>query len=214
MGSTMTEPTCRPLARPGTQAKPLGDRNGREQRPRPLLPLAALIVLLIILGVLMLQVDDLSRLTRLGYAGAFLTSLISSASIFLPIPGLPIIFALGGTLPSPWLVGLIAGLGDTIGELTGYLAGYTGRVIVEDRVHYRRLVARMRRYGPMVIFVLAAIPNPTFDLAGIAAGVLRIPLGRFLVACWLGKTLKTTLIALAGAGLLPWLTDWLVGVMN
>jgi len=40
-----------------------------------------------------------------------------------------------------------------------------------------------------------------FDLAGIAAGALRMPVWRFLVWCWLGKVLRMMGIALAGAGL-------------
>ncbi len=64
---------------------------------------------------------------------------------------------------------------------------------------YQRLVAWMERRGGITIFVLSVIPNPFFDLAGIAAGTLRYPLWRFLLFCWLGKTLKTTLVAWAGA---------------
>jgi membrane protein DedA with SNARE-associated domain len=43
------------------------------------------------------------------------------------------------------------------------------------------------------------VPNPFFDLAGIAAGSLRYPVWRFLLFCWLGKTIKTTLVAFAGS---------------
>ncbi|RLC74997.1 MAG: hypothetical protein DRI61_15635, partial [Chloroflexi bacterium] len=53
-------------------------------------------------------------------------------------------------------------------------------------------------YGALVIFILSVIPNPFFDLAGMAAGVSRFPLWRFLLACWLGKTVKTTAVAFAG----------------
>ena len=48
-------------------------------------------------------------------------------------------------------------------------------------------------------FFLSLFPNPFFDLAGIAAGVLCFPVGYFLLSCWLGKTLKTIVFALAGA---------------
>jgi membrane protein DedA with SNARE-associated domain len=57
----------------------------------------------------------------------------------------------------------------------------------------------MERHGGITILVLSVIPNPLFDLAGIAAGSLRYPLWRFFLVCWLGKTIKTTLVALAGA---------------
>ncbi len=45
--------------------------------------------------------------------------------------------------------------------------------------------------GGLTVFVLSLIPNPFFDLAGIAAGVLRYPVSRFLFFCWLGNTIKT-----------------------
>jgi membrane protein DedA with SNARE-associated domain len=64
---------------------------------------------------------------------------------------------------------------------------------------YERLERWMQRNGSATIFVLSTIPNPIFDLAGIAAGALRFPLERFLVSCWVGKTIKTTLFAYVGA---------------
>ena len=48
----------------------------------------------------------------------------------------------------------------------------------------------MCRFGDATVFVMAAIPNPLFDVAGMAAGSLRFPLWRFLLAAFLGK-LKT-----------------------
>jgi membrane protein DedA with SNARE-associated domain len=62
----------------------------------------------------------------------------------------------------------------------------------------------MRRHGSVTVFVLSAIPNPLFDLAGITAGMLRFPVWRFLVACFLGKTVKGIVFALAGAQSLQW----------
>jgi len=38
-----------------------------------------------------------------------------------------------------------------------------------------------------------------FDLAGIAAGVLRFPFWKFFLLCWLGRTLLYIGAALAGA---------------
>jgi membrane protein YqaA with SNARE-associated domain len=170
---------------------------------------AALAVVVAITAVIFLLRDQLFLLRDMGYAGAFLAGLISSATIILPVPGVVITFALGGALASPLLVGLAAGLGETLGELTGYMAGYSGRAVVEDRVIYERMAAQIRRYGPLLFFVLAAIPNPTFDVAGITAGGVRYPVGLFLIACWPGKTLKALIIAYAGAGLLPGLSQWI-----
>ena len=51
-------------------------------------------------------------------------------------------------------------------------------------------------------FVLAVIPNPLFDIAGITAGVIRFPVWKFLLTAWAGKTLKAILFAGAGRHIL------------
>jgi membrane protein DedA with SNARE-associated domain len=86
-----------------------------------------------------------------------------------------------------------------LGELSGYAAGFGGRAVIENRKTFLWLEAWMRRAGGITIFVLSVIPNPFVDLAGMCAGALRYPVWRFLLACWLGKTLKTTLVAWAGS---------------
>jgi membrane protein YqaA with SNARE-associated domain len=142
--------------------------------------------------------DRLGRFVAYGYPGIFLISLAGSATVIFPLPSLALVFALGRVL-NPILVGLAAGLGETLGELTGYLAGYSGQAVIENREIYDRLHDWMGQYGLAAIFFLSLFPNPFFDLVGIAAGALRFPVGYFLLSCWLGKTLKTTVFALAGA---------------
>lgn len=160
--------------------------------------------LLVVLAVVGLSVaiflvrHRFAELAAVGYPGIFLVSLLGNATIILPAPSLTLVFAMGSALPPP-LVGLAAGAGEALGELTGYAAGFGGRAVIEDAAKYRRLVTWMRRAGGLTILVLSLIPNPFFDLAGIAAGTLRYPLWRFLLFCWLGKTIKTTLVAWAGA---------------
>lgn len=142
--------------------------------------------------------EHFAQLAALGYAGIFLVSLLGNATIIFPAPSLALVFAMGSVL-NPLLVGLVAGVGEALGELTGYAAGSAGRAVIEDYETYKRMVTWMGRRGGITVFVLSAVPNPFFDLAGIAAGTLRYPVWRFLLFCWLGKTLKTILVALAGA---------------
>lgn len=142
--------------------------------------------------------DRFAELAAVGYSGIFLVSLLSNATIILPAPSLALVFAMGSALP-PLLVGLAAGVGEALGELTGYAAGFGGRAVIEEQEIYTRLRDWMVRRGGITIFVLSIVPNPFFDLAGIAAGTLRYPLWRFLLICWLGKTIKTSLVAWAGA---------------
>ena len=142
--------------------------------------------------------DELARFERYGYPGVFLISLLGNATVIFPAPSLAVVFGMGGVL-NPLFVGLVAGVGEALGELTGYLAGYGGQAVVEDWQMYDRLERWMQRNGSATIFVLSAIPNPVFDLAGIAAGALRFPLKQFLLSCWVGKTIKTVTFAFIGA---------------
>jgi membrane protein YqaA with SNARE-associated domain len=149
---------------------------------------------------------DPEQFQRYGYPGVFLISLLGNATIILPAPSLAVVSMTGAFL-NPFLVGLVAGFGESLGELTGYLAGYSGQAVIENREKYDRIVTWTQSYGLWVIFILSVIPNPLFDLAGIAAGALRVPLYKFLIVCWVGKTIKTTLFALGGkAVLFPFLS--------
>lgn len=155
---------------------------------------------IVILGALAAAVyfrDRLQELAAYGYAAVFLVGLLSNATIILPIPGLAVSSVMGGVF-NPWLVGIVAGVGQALGELSGYLLGYSGQTLLTDRPIYDRLYAWMRRYGVWVIFALAAIPNPVFDIGGMIAGALRFPLWRFLASCAAGKIVKNILFALAG----------------
>jgi membrane protein YqaA with SNARE-associated domain len=158
-------------------------------------------VIVLVLGIsiaIFVFRDQLVRLAAVGYVGIFLVSLLANATIILPAPSLALVFAMGSALP-PLAVGLLAGTGEALGELTGYAAGFAGRGLIENRKHYDRMAAWMRRRGGITVFVLSLVPNPFFDLAGLVAGTLRYPLWRFLMFCWLGKVIKTTLVAWAGA---------------
>jgi membrane protein YqaA with SNARE-associated domain len=160
--------------------------------------------LLVVLLVLGLSVaifafrEEFAGLAAVGYPGIFVVSLLGNATIILPAPSLALVFAMGSALP-PLAVGLAAGIGEALGELTGYAAGFGGRAVIEERRTYERLKAWMQKRGGITVLVLSFIPNPFFDLAGIAAGTLGYPVWRFLLFCWVGKTLKTVLVAWAGS---------------
>jgi membrane protein YqaA with SNARE-associated domain len=145
--------------------------------------------------------DRVEQFERYGYPGVFFVSLLASATIVVPAPSLAVVSVVGSVL-NPVLVGLCAGAGETVGELTGYLAGFSGRAIIENREQYERLTRWTQKYGLWVILVLSIIPNPLFDLAGIAAGALKMRVRNFVLVCLFGKTIKTILFALGGKALL------------
>ena len=186
----------------------------QARRDTPAMRVAALLLVVVISAGILAFRSQLAALAAYGYAGLFVIGVIGSATVFLPMPGLALAFTLGGTF-SPLLVGLAFGSGAGLGELTGYLVGFSGRGIIEDREFYGRVVGWMERYGLWVIFVMSLIPNPLADVAGLIAGALRIPMWQFLVATWSGNVLKATIVAFAGAGtinlLAPLIRAWLQG---
>ncbi len=168
--------------------------------------IGAVAIALLVTVVIMLFSNRIEELQALGYAGAFLIMLIGNATVVFPVPGIVFVIAMGSTL-NPWLVGLAAGPGAALGEFTGYLAGYGGAAPLEHTDMYRRFEHWMARFGPVVIFVLSAIPNPVFDMAGLLAGASHMPWWQFLVAAWLGKTVQGIGLAWAGALSIDWVTS-------
>lgn len=159
--------------------------------------------------------DQVQVLHRFGYPGLFALNVVASGSIVLPIPALPIVFGMAAANTSAgepvfswfWL-GVAAALGATIGELSGYGAGFSGQALFDRTAMYERLHEWTKRYGVWTLAVLAFIPNPLFDMAGIAAGTLKMPIWKFLLATLVGKLFKMWLIALAGAYSITWITQF------
>lgn len=183
--------------------------EARRRALRRYWKVSLILVVCLISVAIILNRDRLQQFQRFGYPGIFLISLIGNATIILPAPSLALVFAMGGALQPP-LVGLAAGAGEALGELTGFLAGYGGSAVAERAAAYERIRRLMERYGLFAIFILSVVPNPFFDLAGIAAGVMRIPVWQFLLVCWIGKTIKTMAVAFLGAGSAHLLDQWLM----
>ena len=124
--------------------------------------------------------DQIIRLSHYGYIGLFVIAAVSSASVFCPGPGPGIGFCHRRRPESPRWSAWPSAPARPCGELTGYLAGVGGHGL--DRGSIRATSESsgwMKRYGMWVVFVLAVIPNPLFDIVGIISGVLRIPVWRF-----------------------------------
>jgi membrane protein YqaA with SNARE-associated domain len=167
------------------------------------LVLAAVICLSIYVFTIRAQAH---KLAAYGYPGIFLISVLANATVVLPAPGIAVVFAMGSVF-NPLFVGLAAGAGAAVGEITGYAAGFGGQGVLEHTEAYDRIMNWMRRYGSPTILLLAALPNPFFDLAGMAAGALRMPVRQFLFWCFVGKTAKMLFLAYTGAYSMGWLVD-------
>ena len=168
------------------------------------LPLLGMAGFSVLVAVVLLRVQEpLERLGDWGYAGAFVAMLVNNATIILPAVGQLIVAGLSPSL-HPVLLGVVGGVGGTIGELTGYVLGVTGRRIVSGERVERRLRRIPRRlFGP-TLFLFAATPLP-FDVVGILAGTVRFPVWWFLLWVGAGKILNTIAIAIAARYTIAWL---------
>jgi membrane protein YqaA with SNARE-associated domain len=169
-------------------------------RPR-VRPALALLAVLLLSGALVFVPIDYKAMGNYGYLGIFVVTLLATGAIVLPVPYLALILVAGSFL-NPALVALVAGLAAALGELTGYLVGYTGRSLIPRNRWYDLVERGVTRFAAPVVFVASVVPNPFFDAVGIIAGATRMPVWIFLAACFLGKTIRFLLLAVVGDSVL------------
>ena len=179
-----------------------------QRLPKRTLNIIRVIVLVMVIAltiVLVINREQIQALKAFGYPGIFVFSILANATILVPVPGVVFTSAMGAVF-HPFWVSIAAGAGAALGELSGYMAGFLGQAVVENAERYDRVVHWMKKYGDVTILILAFIPNPLFDLAGILAGMLKMPIGKFLLYCVIGKILKMMMFAYAG--------DWLITLLE
>ena len=177
-------------------------------KPENLVRLGILAVVIAAIVAALLLRDNFGA-TQVGYGAVALSALVASAGLVIPVPALATACATAIFL-SPFLVGIIAGTAEAAGELSGYYLGYTGRDVLAQSRTYQRLERWMRQRGWLLLFLVSLVPNPFFDIVGIAAGALRYSIWRFLAVVWVGKALKFLIFAYAcNAG-----ADWLTGIFG
>jgi membrane protein YqaA with SNARE-associated domain len=152
----------------------------------------------------------------LGYPGTFFASLLGSASVVIEVPFAGVPFVLSGLrdgtsgpfLFDPWLIGILSGVGATIGDMTSYLLGYGGRHLVDEANSqgFSKFIGERPKATPLAVFVLAATPLP-LDPAIVALGVARYSWWKVFIPCLVGEVFFLTLISWAGRLSLDWLID-------
>jgi membrane protein YqaA with SNARE-associated domain len=181
-----------------------------------IIPLAGLLLALAIffvVGWLYLRYPNFfeeEKLKTYGYLGVFVISIILNATIIIPVSNMTVIALLGATLSMPWLVGVIGGVGAGIGEMAGYIAGRSGRALLAKNKMYMRVEGWVKKWGWITVFLLSIIPF-AFDVVGIIAGAMRMPLWKFFLATWLGRTVFYITVAYFGMGVFEVLFHWLFG---
>jgi membrane protein YqaA with SNARE-associated domain len=173
-------------------------KNSFRRNKEKLIKYGAIVLSILISVCIFYYRNRLADLTAYGYLGIFFINLLGAATIAIPTPALVATFV-GGSIYNPLLVGLISGLANTLGELTGYMAGVGTSIILEEDKRFKKVGKWMRINGFITIMILALIPNPLFDLSGIISGATSYSVKKFLLATFIGKTVRFIIIAYIGA---------------
>lgn len=152
--------------------------------------------------------DKIGGFQGYGLFGLFVISIIGNATIILPAPVILGAFVAGAVF-NPIAVSLVVALGATIGELTGYFAGYAGSDLMDKDAKLQKVKKWMDKFGLWTIFILAVIPNPLFDLAGIVAGATGLKVWKYMVIVFVGKLIKFGVVAYLGANSVVFLDKYI-----
>ena len=144
-----------------------------------------------------------------GYLAGFVINLLSSAAVVFPGPGMAGIMVMATEL-NPFLLGIAAGIGGTLGELTGYWLGAQGRDQISGNRFYSFLAGSMNRFGGGLLFLFGLIPLLPIDLAGLLAGASNYPVSKFLVYVGIGKILMSVTILYLTAKTFEWVQPYLM----
>jgi membrane protein YqaA with SNARE-associated domain len=189
--------------------KPATREQARINWPR--LILFFIVVIAISLGLaylfqfLMKKFDlPLFSFSLLAYLIVFSTSLLFNLTVLVPVPFAAMIMVAAAQCWNPLIIALFASLGGTIGELSGYYAGYLEKklAIPDSLLGYKRVKGWIDKYGAWAIAFVALQPVIPFDIGGLIAGIAKMPLYKFLPALFAGKFPKYIIICYSAIGVL------------
>lgn len=160
-----------------------------KEKMRKILEIA-LVVFIIGLSILIFIFrNKLENISNVGYLGLFALCLLANSTVLLPAPSL-MIAASCALIMNPVLVALVAAAGSTIGEYVGYAFGTISKDLSPK---FQRLLGRLNEKvhnDTVLVFLLAVLPLPLFDVVGIYSGGTKMNLIKFSLVCFLGKFIK------------------------
>ncbi|MFH7903523.1 MAG: VTT domain-containing protein [Candidatus Aenigmatarchaeota archaeon] len=154
----------------------------------------------------MLFLNFFEIIKNLSYLGFFVAGLISSSTIFIPLPLYGIIVVAEKFGLNPILAAISAALGSSVGETTSYFVGMGIKetVLKKEGKKYKKWLNYFKRFGEFSILIFAALPLP-FDIIGVLAGFLKYDIKKFIVFTFIGKLIKMLLIVYLGEFALQYL---------
>ncbi|MFX0059879.1 MAG: hypothetical protein ACFE85_18870 [Candidatus Hodarchaeota archaeon] len=143
------------------------------------------------------------------YIGVFSISIFGNFTIIFPVPYTIALIVISAVIPgvNPIMLGIVGGLGASIGETTAWLIGRGSKGVIGDSESTKRMKNYVEKgWAPLLIFIFAATPLPD-DAFLIVLGLAQYSIIKALMYCFLGKF---TLCFLCSA--LPiWFADTFIG---
>ncbi|XP_027360326.1 vacuole membrane protein KMS1 isoform X2 [Abrus precatorius] len=142
---------------------------------------------------------------------------------------------LSSILPQVQVEAVLWGIGTAIGELPPYFISRAARLSgsrvnameeldSEDKGVLNQIkcwfLSHSQHLNFLTILVLASVPNPLFDLAGIMCGQFGIPFWKFFLATLIGKAIIKThiqtvfIISVCNNQLLDWIENEFIWVLS
>jgi len=173
------------------------------------LAIIAFVIAFTTIGIVMWLTGSLNA-ENAGYSGLWIINFIAAGLIVVPIsgPAAVCVAAAPDFGLNPLLIGFISASAEALGELTGYLLGLSGRSFFERNRFYPRVHGWVTKRGGVILFLGAVIPNPLFDVIGVAAGSIGYPIKKFVVIVFVAKSIKSVSVAYACV----WGIDWIMGL--
>jgi membrane protein DedA with SNARE-associated domain len=142
-----------------------------------------------------------------GLAGVFVLMVLESACIPVPSEAIMLFAGFSVSQGNLTLLGVVAAgvLGNVVGSLIAWTAGYYGRVELLERnrlIHVspaqlERADRWFERYGSATVFFTRMIPIVRTFIS-LPAGVARMPIGRFTLLTAAGSLPWVLMLALVG----------------
>ncbi len=136
--------------------------------------------------------------------GSLLSMLAVPVPYWLLVFTLPSILAPEFQIGAPIVVGLISGLGASLGQLLTFMLGCGSRELSQklgyrvNRRFYDKALGLAEKHGSWAVFLMSAIINPFHLPMTLAIASLRYPSWKFFIFSLLGNIVKSTFIAFCG----------------
>jgi membrane protein YqaA with SNARE-associated domain len=169
-----------------------------------ILGIAGVVITLAMAAAIIIFDEQVKEMQHYGYMGAFFISILGGATVIIPVPMLAVVFALGGVMPYPWLVGISAALGELVGALIIYMTGHGAGRAISNSKHgwiqraYDKMLGLMERRGAITLFLVTFIVNPFFYPAAFACGALRFGIKKYITIVLIGKIIKCMTVVYLG----------------